>query len=124
MEQEGKTQLEKKIVIIRISRLPETILGVLGGIFGIMPSISIMFMGGLTGFVGINDLTNIADRGFIALVLSVFGLVGGAIASRKSNLAGILMIACGVGGLITIQLGYILAGALLVIGGFLSMMKE
>jgi hypothetical protein len=119
------SQPKKKITIIKISRLSEMILGISGSVVGIAISVQVLFLGSIMSFLtGIGELANLETRGFFALVLSVFGFIGGAISSRDSGLAGLLMILAGGGGFIAINIGYAISGPLLITAGILSLMKE
>lgn len=109
---------------VRISRIAETILGVLGGVFGLGGALFALTVGGLGGAFGMEEASEVTSLGFLAIFFSILGIVGGATASRNSKVAGILMLVAGIGGLVAISLGYIVAAPLLIVGGILSLVRK
>ena len=107
---------------VKINRTAETILGILGGIFGLAPSIIAFF----TGMIIAIDPSNISliIRGLLATLFSILGIAGGAMATRNAKVSGIFMLVGGIGGFIAISIGFIVAGPLLIIGGILALLKE
>lgn len=109
---------------VKISRIAETILGILGGIFGLVGSLFALTAGGLAGALGAEGASMVVGLGLLAILLSILGIVGGAISSRNSKVAGILMLVAGIGGFIAVFLAYIVAAPLLVTGGILSLVRK
>ena len=83
-----------------------------------------MFVGGLGGALGANGASTVVGLGFAALILSIIGIVGGALALAKPKLAGCLMVIAGVGGFISVSMAYVVAGPLLIIGGILALVAK
>ena len=102
-------------------KIAALILGILGGIAGIVGSILVLVLGGIGSAIGGEGAGTVATLGWVALLLSLVGIVGGSLALAKPKIAGIIMLLMGIGGLICISLGYVVAGPLLIIGGILAL---
>lgn len=100
-------------------KIAALILGILGGLAGLIGSIFALFIGGIEAFS--LGGSSIIAFGWVALFLSLLGIVAGAISMGKTKIAGILMLIAGVGGFICISLAYVVAGPLLIIGGILAL---
>ena len=100
------------------------ILGIIGGIFGILSAILALMVGGLGGALGASGAGSVVGLGFAALLISIVGLVGGAISNEHLKAGGIIMLVCGIGGFIAISAFYIVAGLLLIIGGIIALVKS
>lgn len=109
---------------VKISRTAETILGVLGGIAGLIGAIFALLVGGLGTVFRAEGASTIVNLGWIAIFLSILGIVGGAIASRNADASGVCMLLSGVGGFLAISMSYIIAGPLLIIGGILALARK
>ena len=107
-----------------VNRLPETILGVTGGIIGVLSALFVLFIGGIGEAFGANDGPSIVALGLVAVVLSILGLVGGSIVKINSDVAGVMMVIAGIGGFIAISFGFIVAGPLLVIAGTMALVRN
>ncbi len=96
-------------------RTAATILGVLGGVFGLLISFlagSIMSVFGQSGF------------GLLSIGFAIAGVVGGALSSAKPKLAAVVMIVSAGFGFLEFQQAvviYVIPGALLVVGALLSL---
>jgi len=80
-----------------------------------------LVLGGIGSAIGGEGAGTVATLGWVALLLSLVGIVGGSLALAKPKIAGIIMLLMGIGGLICISLGYVVAGPLLIIGGILAL---
>ena len=100
------------------------ILGIIGGIFGILSAVFALMMGGLGGAFGASGMGLVVGLGFAALLISIVGLVGGAISDEHQKVGGMMMVACGIGGFIAISAFYIIAGPLLIIGGIIALVNN
>lgn len=98
----------------------ETILGITGGIFGIIGSIFAIIVGGIGAAFGVG--LGVVYLGFGAIVFSIIGIVG-AVLDNKKIAAGLMLIA-GVGGVIMVSVGYIIAAPLLIIAAILAFRKR
>jgi len=105
-------------------KIAALILGLIGGIAGIFGAIFAFGVSGVGTVVGAEDAGSLAGNGIAALIASLLGIVGGAIAIAKPKIAGIFMIIAGVGGLIAVFVAYIIAAPLLVIGGILALVAS
>jgi len=97
------------------------VLGVLGGVFGILGALFALFIGGLGAGFADPEAGTVIGAGLAAIIISIVGIVGGAIALSRPVIAGYMMIASGILGFIAISAGYIVAGPLLIIGGALAL---
>lgn len=100
----------------------EFILGLLGGIFGFIPSILALGIGSLVAGLG-GDI-NIAGLGLLAILASIMGIIGAAISERNYRIGGGLMIISAILGLIGVSFFYLLSAILLFIGGILTLIKK
>lgn len=103
-------------------KIAALILGVIGGIAGIFGSIMAIFVGGVGSALKLQDSSTVVGLGLAAIFLSLLGIVGGALAIAKPKAAGIMMLMGGIGGIIAISAGYIIAGPLLIIAGIFALM--
>lgn len=101
-------------------KIAALILGILGGIAGLFGAIFAFGVGGVGTALG-EEAQSLVGNGIAALIFSLLGIVGGAMAMAKSKAAGIMMLIAAVGGLIAVFVGYIVAFPLLLIGGILSL---
>lgn len=102
-------------------RTAALILGILGGVFGLFGAGAALTIGGVGGAVGAENAGTVIGGGTAALILSVLGIIGGALALAKPKLAGWLMLISGIGGIIAIFVLYLVPGALLLVGGILAL---
>lgn len=107
-----------------MSRRAEMILGIIGGIFGIFMGIFAVMVGGIGSVFGASGASTVSSLGFGAVILSVLGIVGGAIVNKNKKMAGGLMLATGLLGFIAISMFWIIPGLLLIIGGILTFLTK
>lgn len=105
-------------------RTAEFVLGLIGGIFGIIGGILALTVGGAAAAFGVSGGATVSVLGFIAILLSVLGIVGAAIVRKNSKLGGVFMTIAAVGGVICISAFYILPGILLIIAGLMGLIKK
>jgi len=101
-------------------RVAGLVLGIIGGIIGLFASGAALFIGGLGSALNANGASTVVGLGWVALLLSILGILGGALALAHPRVAGILMLTAGVGGFISVSLVYVVAGPLPIIGGLLA----
>ncbi len=109
---------------VKIKRTAEIILGVLGGVIGLICSILVLVFGGLGSVFDAEGFSQIVILGWVALFLSTLGIIGGAISSVNNKVAGIFMLVSGVGGLVAVSMGYIVAAPLLIVGGIIALVRR
>lgn len=97
------------------------VLGIIGGLAGIAGAFFALLVGGLGTAFGAEAARTVVSLGWVAIPLSLLGIVAGAMARAKPTAAGILMLISGIGGFIAISMGYIIAGPLLIIGGIFAL---
>ena len=107
-----------------MKRTKEFVLGLIGGIFGIIGSLMAMFIGGAATAFGSSHGSTITGSAIIALILSILGIIGSVIATNKTTLAGIFLIAAAIIGFICIFMFYILPGILLLIAGLMCFLRK
>jgi len=103
-------------------RVAALILGLLGGLFGIGGAVFAIFVGGVGDAFGAQDASLVMGLGTAAVVISIVGLVGGALALSKPKIASFLMLASAIAGFIAISAAYAIAGPLLLIAGVLALL--
>lgn len=107
-----------------MKRTGEFVLGLIGGIIGILASLSGTLFGALATSMGVDQGGAVSTASWIALVLSVLGLIGACIVKKNSTLASIFMLIAGIGGFICISMLYIVAGILFVIAGVMGLVRR
>lgn len=105
-------------------RTAEFVLGLIGGIFGIIGGILALTIGGAAVAFGAKGGATVGVLGFVAMLLSILGIVGAAIVKKNSKLGGVFMTIAAVGGVICISAFYILPGILLIIAGLMGLIKK
>lgn len=100
------------------------ILGIIGGIGGFVGALFALVVGGIGGVFGAEGAQTVTYLGWVAIPLSIMGIVGGAISRAKPRGAGILMLVSGIGGFIAISGGYLFGGPLLIVGGILALVAS
>ncbi|PEY91596.1 hypothetical protein CN349_26285, partial [Bacillus cereus] len=62
--------------------------------------------------------------GWVAVFLSILGIVGAAMVKSKAKAAGIMMTIASIGGFICISVVYLLPGILLLIAGLMGIFRK
>lgn len=97
------------------------VLAIIGGIFGILGSIFAVAMGGLFEST-INEGEILIYLGIAGLFFSFMGMIGGFL--RNKTVVGIVMIVAGIGGLVSISAGFIVACPCFMLGGIFSLLEK
>ncbi len=105
-------------------RIAAMILGILGGIAGVLGGGFAVTVGGLGQAFGAEGAGTVTNLGFAAVPAAILGIIGGALALSKPKIAGILMIASAVLGVIFVSAAYAIAAILLVVGGILALVTR
>lgn len=125
MSQKNKVKSQDKEALeVRVSHTAERILGIIGGLSGILGALFALLIGGIGTAFRAEGVSNIVNLAWVAMLLSIVGLISGAAVSRNPEVAGVLMVVCGVGGVLAISFGYVIAGPFLIIGGILALAKD
>jgi hypothetical protein len=101
-------------------RTAAMVLGITGGVFGILSGFLAMFIGGVGTAFGLDQSGMVFVLGMAAIVISVIGIIGGALAGRNPLAAAVLIGFAGVTGFLAISLFWILAGLMLLPGALLA----
>lgn len=101
-----------------MSRTAEFILGLIGGIFGLISAMIVVFVE--TAFPSLGD----QSAGWYAVLFSIIIIISAIIVKGKPKLAGIGLLVGAVGGLINIGLFYIIPGALAFIAGIMALVRK
>ncbi|HLR04137.1 MAG TPA: DUF4064 domain-containing protein [Virgibacillus sp.] len=107
-----------------MNRTAEFVLGLIGGIFGIIAAIMAIFIGGIGEAFGAEGSGGVTVAGWLAVLLSVLGIIGSTLVRSRAKVGGILMVIAAVGGFISIFMFYLLSGILLLIGGLMALFKQ
>jgi len=97
------------------------VLGLIGGIFGFISAILVLFIGGIATVLGDSSTIGL---GISAMLASIVGIIGASIVKHKNKISGWVMIISAVWGIVSISAFYILPGLLLLLGGILALIKE
>lgn len=99
--------------------------GLIGGILGIISAIVALAVGGVTTLIGADKIGHIVlILGCLAILFSVIGIVGALLVKTWTKLSGILMFIAAIGGIICINLFYILPFILLILGGLIALVSK
>jgi len=105
-------------------RISALILGLIGGIGGFIAAIVVLSGGGIGSVFGAEGAETLIGQGWAAILISLIGIIGGALALSKPTVAGILLLISGIGGFIAIGLFYLFGGPLLIIGGIFALVAR
>lgn len=105
-------------------RLAALILGIIGGIAGFGGALFALIIGGLDAAFSGSGTSPVIGLGVAAVLFSLIGLVGGALALKKPKAAGIMMLVSAVGGLVSISWGYVVAFPVFLIAGILALLSQ
>lgn len=107
-----------------MKRTTEFVLGLIGSIFGFFGAIMALFIGGVDATINSSGESSIISSGWVAIFLSVLGIIGSVMVKGKPKVGGILMIVSAIGGLISIFLLYLLPFVLLLIAGLMGIFRK
>lgn len=107
-----------------MSRTTEFVLGLIGGIVGIIGSFFALFVGGVDAALSDTGTSSIIGGGWMAMFLSVLGIIGAVMVRGKPKVGGILMLIAAIGGFISIFMAYFLSGVLLLIAGLMGVFRK
>ena len=107
-----------------MGRTIELVLGLLGGIFGIIGALIALMIGGVDAAFSDTGESSIISAGWIAVLLSIVGIVGSIMVRKRPKVGGILMLIAAIGGLICIFIAYILSTILLGIAGLMGVFRK
>ncbi|WP_411552178.1 DUF4064 domain-containing protein [Paenibacillus lautus] len=99
-------------------------MGLIAGIFGIIASIIALFIGGVDAAFSDSGSSSITGLAISAMLFSILGIIGAAMAKAKPKVAGVIMLVSGIAGFISISMFYILSGVLFIIGGFMGILSK
>ena len=71
-----------------VTRVTSLILGIIGGIAGFGGAVFALFVGGVDAAFSASGTSSIVGLGVAAILFSLLGLVGGALALNKPKIAG------------------------------------
>lgn len=106
----------------RISRMPELVLGVIGGVLGLLFIPVMVFLGGFMEAYTGNPTTLYAQAGVSALI-SIIGLVAAVLVKSNPRAWGICLVICGIVGVIVAS-GYYVGGLMLLVAGILALVRS
>ena len=101
-------------------RTAAMVLGIVGGVFGIIFAVLAVVIGGAGVAFGAEGAGTVAGLGFVAILLAIAAIVGGALAKNHRKAAIVLLLVPGIIGFICISWFWILPGLLLLAGAGLE----
>ena len=101
-------------------RIASLIIGIFGAIAGFIGALLAMLVGGIGVALDESEGNQIVVLGMVALLMSIVGLVGAALAMAKPRAAAMLMALSAIVGIVVIFLAYIVAMVLLLIAAALA----
>jgi len=105
-------------------RVGALVVGLIGSLWGIAAAVTTALFGGLAEAFETEGASTITGLGAAAVLVSIVGLVGAAIALSKPKAGGIMMIIAAVLGIILTSAMYVLPGLLLLVGGILALIGQ
>lgn len=109
---------------MRLKRTAEFVMGLIGGILGILAGFMGVFVGSIATALEVDQGGFVSGASWIAILLSVLGIVGAGLVKSKTKAASILMLIAAVGGFFCIGLLYLLPGILLLIAGIMGLARK
>ena len=106
----------------RISRMPELILGVIGGVLGLL-FIPVMVFLGAFGEAFAGSPGTLYAQAAVAALISIIGLVAAVLVKSKPREWGICLVICGIIGVIVAS-GFYVGGFLLLVAGILALVRR
>ncbi|MEK5251557.1 DUF4064 domain-containing protein [Bacillus sp. FSL R9-9530] len=107
-----------------MKRIAEFALGLIGGIFGIICAFIALLIGGMGAAFEAEGADSIIGLGWVAVALSILGIVGCVVVKKNAKIGGIMMTVAAIGGFICISIVYLLPGVLLLIGGLMGIFRK
>lgn len=105
-------------------RTMDFVLGLIGGILGIGSSFFVWFIGGIGSAFGSDDAQLLGGLAISALLFSILGIIGASMVNKNGKLAGLIMTVSSIGGIISISMGFVIPGILLIIPGIKNLRRE
>lgn len=99
-------------------------MGLIGGILGIVAGFMGLFVGSVATALEVDGGGIVSGASWIAILLSILGIIGAGLVRGKTKLASIFMLIAAVGGFFCIGLFYILPGVLLLIAGIMGLARK
>ena len=96
------------------------IVGILGSFAGFIGAVIALLLGGVGLALGADKAESVTAWAFVALGASIMGLVGAALSMAKPRAAAGLMLASAIVGTVAVEVAYLLAAVLLLIGAILA----
>jgi hypothetical protein len=107
-----------------MKRTAEFVLGLIGGIFGVLAAFSGVFFGAVATALEVDSGGVVSAASWVAVVLSILGIIGSAMIKNKTTLGSIFMLIAAIGGFICISVLYTLPGVLLLIAGIMGLVRK
>lgn len=107
-----------------MDRTTEFILGLIGGIFGILGGLIVLFLGSVDAAFSASGTSTITGLGWKALIHAGFGIFGAVLVRSHPKVGGVFMLISAFGGFTSVFRAYILPGILLLIAGLMGVLKK
>ncbi len=101
-----------------MSRTAEFVLGLIGGIFGLIGGMLVVFVE--TAFTSLGD----QSAGWYAVLFSIIVIISTVIVKSKPKLAGIGLLVGAIGGLWNVGLFFVIPGILIFIAGLMALIRK
>jgi hypothetical protein len=107
-----------------LKRTAEFVLGLIGGIFGVLAGLFLVFVGGVASAMEVKEGNIVSGVAWISILLSILGIIGSCMVKKKTVLASIFMLIAGIAGFFCTGLFFIVPGALLLIAGIMGLARK
>lgn len=107
-----------------MNRTTEFVLGLIGGILGVPIAFLALFIGGIGSAAGEADGDTVIMLGWLAVFVSIIGIIGSVLVKFKPKFGGVLLLLSGIVGFIAVSFFWILSGVLLIISGLMGLIRK
>ena len=101
-------------------RIAALIVGIFGAIAGFIGALVALAVGGIGGAIDVEGAETVVALGWVALLMSIVGLVGASLSMAKARVAASLMLLSAIVGVIAVSAAYALATVLLIIAAIFA----
>lgn len=107
-----------------MKRTAEFVLGLIGGILGILASLSGVLFGAVATAMNVDAGGVVSGASWGALILSILGIVGASMIKKKTLVASIFLLVAAIGGFICLSVIYVIPAILLLIAGIMGLVRK
>ncbi|KEO83957.1 DUF4064 domain-containing protein [Tumebacillus flagellatus] len=107
-----------------MKRTAEFVMGLIAGIVGILCGFSGVLFGGIAESLQVDGAGVVSTASWVAIAISVLGIIGAAIIKSKTALGSLFMIVAAIVGFICISFFYTVPAVLFLIAGIMGFARK